>query len=84
MKWYVWVAIAFIGRFPAIFLSAVGGSALNNGNYVRLFIIGAIIIVTFLVGTISYYFWHKKHASGKKDGSSKPEEKQESGAKTES
>ena len=84
MKWYVWVAIAFFGRFPAIFLSAVGGSALNNGNYTRLFIIGAIIIVTFIIGSISYYFWHKKHAHVKKDGHEKPEEKAEPEEKTES
>lgn len=77
MKWYVWVAIAFFGRFPAIFLSAVGGSALNNGNYVRLFIIGALIIVTFLVGSISYYFWHKKHAKAHKADAERQTEKEQ-------
>ena len=63
MKLPVWIFITFVGRFPAIFLSAVGGSALNNGNYIRLFIIGALIIVTFIVGSICYYFWHMKHVS---------------------
>lgn len=67
MKLPVWIAITFIGRFPAIFLSAVGGSALNNGNYIRLFIMGALIIVTFLVGSIGYYFWHMKHAATPKE-----------------
>ena len=67
MKLPVWIAITFIGRFPAIFLSAIGGSALNNGNYIRLFIIGALIIVTFLVGSICYYFWHMKHAAAAKE-----------------
>ena len=67
MKLPVWIAITFIGRFPAIFLAAVGGSALNNGNYIRLFIMGALIIVTFLVGSIGYYFWHMKHAAAPKE-----------------
>ena len=67
MKLPVWIAITFIGRFPAIFLSAIGGSALNNGNYIRLFIIGALIIVTFLVGSICYYFWHMKHAAAARE-----------------
>ena len=77
MKIYVWIAIVFFGRFPAIFLSAVGGSALNNGNYIRLFIIGALIIVTFLVGSISYYFWHKKHANEHKKAAREKADKEQ-------
>lgn len=74
MKLPVWIAITFIGRFPAIFLSAVGGSALNNGNYIRLFIMGALIIVTFLVGSIGYYFWHMKHVAASKENSKAKED----------
>ena len=83
MKLPVWIAITFIGRFPAIFLSAIGGSALNNGNYIRLFIIGALIIVTFLVGSICYYFWHMKHADAAKakEAETVPEAKEDTADK---
>lgn len=49
-----WIAINFIGRFPAILLSALGGDALGEEKYSIFFIAFAIIIVLYFIGSYLY------------------------------
>ena len=56
IKWTTWLLINFVGRFPAILLSALGGSALGAQKY-------GIVIVTFLIIIVCYFagsFLYKK------------------------
>lgn len=67
MKLPVWIAITFVGRFPAIFLSAVGGNAVGNRNYMLFFTAIAITVVLFIFGTVFYSRWKSKHPGTKED-----------------
>lgn len=54
IKWYKWLLINLIGRFPAILLSALGGSALSSqkiGIFIATF---AVILVFYFLGTFLY------------------------------
>lgn len=52
-----WVFITAVGRFPAILLSTISGSALENNNYTLFIVVMAILAVAMVVGGIAY----KKH-----------------------
>ena len=54
IKWTTWLLINFIGRFPAILLSALGGSALGEQKYGIFIAAFAIIIVLYFVGSFLY------------------------------
>ena len=54
IKWTQWLIINFIGRFPAILLSALGGSALGEQKYGIFIAAFAIIIVLYFFGTFLY------------------------------
>ena len=54
IKWTQWLIINFIGRFPAILLSALGGSALGKQKYGIFIAAFAIIIVLYFLGTFLY------------------------------
>lgn len=54
IKWSTWLIINFIGRFPAILLSALGGSALGEQKYGIFIAAFAIIIVLYFLGTFLY------------------------------
>lgn len=54
IKLSLWIVINFIGRFPAILLSALGGDALGEEKYSIFFAAFAIIIVLYLIGTYLY------------------------------
>ncbi len=54
IKWTTWLIINFIGRFPAILLSALGGSALGEQKYGIFIAAFAIIIVLYFLGTYLY------------------------------
>lgn len=54
IKWTTWLLINFIGRFPAILLSALGGSALGEQKYGIFITTFAIIIVLYFVGSYLY------------------------------
>ena len=61
MKIPMWIFITFVGRFPAIWLSAMSGDAIGERNYTAFFIMIAIIVVVCLAGSIFYSIWKKKH-----------------------
>lgn len=54
IKWTTWLLINFVGRFPAILLSALGGSALGEQKYEIFIVAIAIIIVLYFVGSFLY------------------------------
>lgn len=54
IKWTTWLIINLVGRFPAILLSALGGSALGEQKYGIFIAAFAIIIVLYFVGTYLY------------------------------
>lgn len=54
IKWTQWLIINFIGRFPAILLSALGGSALGEQKYGIFIAAFAIIIALYFLGTFLY------------------------------
>ena len=54
IKLSTWILINMVGRFPAILLSALGGSALGEEKY-HIFVISfAIIIVLYFLGSYLY------------------------------
>ena len=61
MKIPMWIFITFVGRFPAIWLSAMSGAAIGEKNYTAFFIMLAIIVVVCIAGSIVYTSWKKKH-----------------------
>lgn len=54
IKWYKWLLINLVGRFPAILLSALGGSALGEQKYGIVITAFVIIIVLYFFGTFLY------------------------------
>ena len=55
-----WIFICGVGRFPAIFLSCISGSALSTAQYELAVVVMAVIIVFSLVGTLIYRRHTKK------------------------
>lgn len=64
MKLSHWIFICGVGRLPAIFLSALSGSALSSARYHLAIILIAAIIMLYVVGIILYRI-HNKHAAEK-------------------
>lgn len=64
MKLSHWIFICGVGRLPAIFLSALSGSALSSAKYHLAIILIAAIIVLYVVGIILYRI-HNKRAEQK-------------------
>jgi len=54
IKLSTWILINVVGRFPAILLSALGGSALGEQRYSIFFAAFAIIIVLYFLGSYLY------------------------------
>ena len=54
IKWTIWLLINFAGRFPAILLSALGGSALGEQKYGIFIVAFSIIIILYFTGTFLY------------------------------
>ena len=54
IKWSSWLIINFVGRFPAILLSALGGSALGEQKYGIFIAAFIVIIVLYFLGTFLY------------------------------
>ena len=59
IKWTTWFLINLVGRFPAILLSALGGSALGEQKYGIFILAFAIIIVLYFLGTFLYKKFNK-------------------------
>lgn len=54
IKWTSWLFINLIGRFPAILLSALSGSALGEERYSIFIATFASIIILFFLGSFLY------------------------------
>jgi uncharacterized membrane protein YdjX (TVP38/TMEM64 family) len=53
-----WVFICFVGRFPAILFSALGGSALGDAQYGIVAAIVIVFAVCYVVGMRLYQKWN--------------------------
>lgn len=60
MKIPMWIFITFVGRFPAILLSAMSGDAIGEKKYTAFVIMIALIVVVCIAGSIFYSLWKKK------------------------
>lgn len=60
IKLSTWILINLVGRFPAILLSALGGSALGEQRYGIFIGAFAIIIVFYFLGSYLYKKFNKK------------------------
>lgn len=60
MKLSHWIFICGIGRIPAIYLSALSGSALGNARYHIAVIMFAAIVVLYIIGIVLYRVHNKK------------------------
>ncbi len=69
MKLSHWIFICGVGRLPAIFLSALSGSALSSARYHLAIILIAAIIMLYVVGIILYRI-HNKRAAEKNSANS--------------
>lgn len=69
MKLSHWIFICSVGRLPAIFLSALSGSALSSARYHLAIILIAAIIMLYVVGIILYRI-HNKRAAEKNSANS--------------
>ena len=63
IKWTTWLLINFVGRFPAILLSALGGSALGAQKYGIVIVTFLIIIVCYFAGSFLYKKLNRNHHS---------------------
>lgn len=66
IKWTTWLLINFVGRFPAILLSALGGSALGEQKFGIFIAVFAVIIVLYFVGSYLYKKLNHSHESKNK------------------
>ena len=69
MKLSHWIFICGVGRLPAIFLSALSGSALSSARHHLATILIAAIIMLYVVGIILYRI-HNKRAAEKNSANS--------------
>ncbi|MBQ6843337.1 MAG: TVP38/TMEM64 family protein [Agathobacter sp.] len=61
IKWTTWLLINFVGRFPAILLSALGGSALGEQKYGIFIAAFVVIIILYFLGTFLYKKFNHNH-----------------------
>lgn len=64
MKVSHWIFICAVGRFPAIFLSALSGSALGSARYELAVAVFAALIVLYVIGLFVYRFHNRDGQSG--------------------
>lgn len=76
MKLLTWIFITFVGRFPAIFISAVGGSAAGEKKYGMFALFIGLTAVLCVAGGLFYKKWHAAHNAADKDATDteKPDE----------
>ena len=53
--------INVVGRFPAILMSTIGGSAIGDEKYTIFIVMMVVIIALYIVGTIIYKKITDKH-----------------------
>lgn len=61
IKLSTWILINVVGRFPAILLSALGGSALGEQKYSIFIAAFAIIIILYFLGSYLYKKLNRHH-----------------------
>ena len=61
IKWTTWLLINFVGRFPAILLSALGSSALGEQKYGIFIAAFAVIIILYFIGMFLYKKLNHNH-----------------------
>lgn len=61
IKWTSWLIINFVGRFPAILLSALSGSALGEQKYGIFVAAFVLIIILYFLGTFLYKKLNHSH-----------------------
>ena len=54
IKLSTWIIINVVGRFPAILLSAMGGDALGEQNYIFFIVALIVLFLLYLVGSFLY------------------------------
>ena len=59
IKLSTWILINLVGRFPAILLSALSGSALGEQKYEIFILAMGIIFVFYLIGMFLYNRYNK-------------------------
>ncbi|MBQ4312429.1 MAG: TVP38/TMEM64 family protein [Oscillospiraceae bacterium] len=69
MKLLTWIFITFVGRFPAIFISAVGGSAAGEKKYGMFAVFIGLTVLLCIAGGIFYKKWHAAHSAPEDDAS---------------
>ena len=62
LSWKKWVPITAIARFPAIYLTALGGTALESRNYTG-FILVLVITAILSAAGLAYYRMKNKNSS---------------------
>lgn len=60
IRWTSWFFINLVGRFPAILLSSLSGSALSKQKYGIFILAFSIIIVLYFLGTFLYKTLNQK------------------------
>ena len=63
MKWTTMLIITFIGRFPAILMSTLGGNAIGERRYMAALLVLVLIGVFCAAGTLVYRRMQKKHSA---------------------
>lgn len=53
-----WIFICFVGRFPAILLTALSGSALGNSRYEIVIAVILVFALCYIVGMKFYHKWN--------------------------
>lgn len=61
IKLSTWILINVVGRFPAILLSALGGSALGEQRYGIFIAVFAIILILYFLGSYLYKKLNHNH-----------------------
>lgn len=67
IKLSTWILINIVGRFPAILLSALGGSALGEQRYGIFIAAFAVIFVLYFLGSYLYKKLNHSHTSNSKE-----------------
>ncbi|WP_455721395.1 TVP38/TMEM64 family protein [Agathobacter sp.] len=62
MKLSHWIFITFVGRFPAVFLSALGGGAVGTKRYDIAIAATVIIILLYIVGLFVYRYHNRENS----------------------
>lgn len=65
IQWTSWLFINFVGRFPAILLSAFGGDALGEQKYGIFAVAFGIIIALYFIGSYLYKKFNHHHEADK-------------------